>query len=261
MGFGGPKVTGRGYGCGSVFVIVVAFIILIAFLTIVAGSFDSGDITKSTIERTPLDKSLVNETAYFKDDLDWINSSSTLERGMKEFYNKTGVQPFLYITDNISGNYTPSNEEFDNFAHKFYDDHFTDEAHILVIFKEYNSQYKMWYVAGSAAKSVMDSEAVEILFDYIEKQYFSDLTDEEMFSKAFSLAADRIMYKKVSPWPYIISFIIIVIVVVVVFNFYKSNKAKKEKEAKEMEEMLKKPLETFGESELDDLEDKYKEDK
>ncbi|MDD2269599.1 MAG: hypothetical protein PHY15_08690 [Eubacteriales bacterium] len=32
MGFGGPRITGRGYGCGSVFVIVVSLIILIAFI-------------------------------------------------------------------------------------------------------------------------------------------------------------------------------------------------------------------------------------
>ena len=68
----------------------------------------SGDITRSTVKREPLDKAYVNETGYYTDELGWIRSSSTLEKGMKDFYQETGVQPYLYITDTVNGTTSPT---------------------------------------------------------------------------------------------------------------------------------------------------------
>ena len=73
---------------------------------------DSGsNITKSTIAREPLPKGSVNETDYYTDELGWIHNPSQLVIGLKNFYNKTGVQPHVYITDTVNGSHYPSGEE------------------------------------------------------------------------------------------------------------------------------------------------------
>ena len=40
---------------------------------------------------------------YFTDRLGWIKQSATLNAGMEAFFKKTGVKPYLYLTDNVYG--------------------------------------------------------------------------------------------------------------------------------------------------------------
>lgn len=51
---------------------------------------------------------------------------------MKHFYDKTGVQPYVYITDTVNGSQYPSSSDLQNYANDLYDELFTDEAHILL---------------------------------------------------------------------------------------------------------------------------------
>ena len=129
---------------------------------------------------------------YFTDELGWIDKRTQLEAGMKTFYQKTGVQPYLYITDNIDGSQSPSEADVRDFAFSLYDRLFSDEAHLLLIFFEPSpSQYSTWYVTGTQAKAVLDAEAMDILLDYIDRYYHYDISDEEFFSRAFADAAKR----------------------------------------------------------------------
>jgi uncharacterized membrane protein len=255
-GGGGPG------GCLTAIIIFVILIFIISALSYSGGSSggssNSPEITVSTIEREPLPKGSVNETAYYTDMLGWIGNRTKLESGLKHFYDKTGVQPYLYITDNINGNHSPSQSEMESFANGLYDELFTDEAHLLVVFFEYDERYMDWYVTGTQAKQVIDTEAADILLDYIDRYYYeSGYTDEEFFSKSFSDAADRIMTVTRSPW--ITVFIVIGVVVLMVILFIWWNKSKKQKnlEAKQMEDILKTPLNKFGSTEAEDLAKKY----
>ena len=67
------------------------------------GKMRGTNITPSTQNREPLPAGAVIETDYFADNLFWIDNKAQLEAGMKHFYQKTGVQPFLYITDEVDG--------------------------------------------------------------------------------------------------------------------------------------------------------------
>ena len=91
---------------------------------------------------------------------------------------RTGVQPFLYLTDTVNGTTSPTADDMDAYSNALYDQLFQDEGHLLVLFQEYNSSgnYNMWYVCGSQAKVVIDQEAVDILFDYLDHYYYSDLS-------------------------------------------------------------------------------------
>ena len=250
----------------SVVLVAVLFMIFSGMGQLIAGrSFSGGDITASTVKREPLDPTYVTETGYFTDELGWIRNQTQLEKGMKAFYQETGVQPYLYLTDTVNGTTSPTADDMDAYSNALYDQLFQDEGHLLVLFQEYNSSgnYNMWYVCGSQAKVVIDQEAVDILFDYLDHYYYSDLSEEEMFSTAFSEAADRIMSVTRSPWVTVAVCAAVVIVLGLAYTWWKKAKQQKNREAEQTKKILETDLETFSQSEKDktlsDLEDKYKE--
>lgn len=270
-GWGRPR---RPYGVGgggcfsgmiSMILIVLVLVGLLVGLVFIGigglvggGSSAAAAITKSTVKREPLPKGSVVETNYYTDELDWIKNPTTLTAGMKNFYQKTGVQPYLFITDSIEGTHTPTEAQVEAFAGKTYDALFQDEAHLLLIFFEYNQQYSTWYLCGTQAKTVMDTEACNILLDNIDKYYSdSSLTDDSMFSKAFDEAGTRIMEVTTSPWIPVLIVFAIIIILIIIFIWWKNAKKQKNVEDEQTRKILETPLESFGNAD-EDLESKYK---
>ena len=69
---------------------------------------------------------------YFTDeDGDWIHDPAKLERGLRHFYEETGVQPYVYILPNGS---VRSYQELQSIAQEKYDELFTDQAHFVLVF-------------------------------------------------------------------------------------------------------------------------------
>ena len=257
-----PFFGGGGMGC---LVIPIVFIILVTmipalFFSLPSGSNSgsSGTVTASTIKREALPRGAVNETGYYTDELGWIGSSTALTSGMRNFYQQTGVQPHLSITDSINGSHNPSTAEVEQFINETYNTLFTDEAHLLLVFFEYNDNYHTWYLAGNQAKTVLDNEAMDILLDYIDRYYYDqNLTDEQMFSKAFDEAGKRIMTVTTSPWVPVLIVAGILAILVVVFLWWKSYKKQKNLETEQAQKILETPLETFGDSEAENRAKKY----
>jgi uncharacterized membrane protein YukC len=109
----------------------------------------------------------------------------------------------------------------------------------------------MYVVAGNQARSVMDDEARNILMDMVQRYYYSDRSEEDMFSRAFDQAGRRIMEVHRSPW---IPVLIIAGVLLILFLLYTWWTRKKEKdalEAEQTERLLAQPLEAFGSSTSD----------
>lgn len=185
-GYGRPYGRASGMGCLTQIIVFLFIIFLLFFIAAVASS-GSVSITPSTVEREPLSAGSVVMTDFYTDELDWIRSGTKLEKGMRQFLKETGVQPYLYITDTVNGTVNPSSSDMEEYAAELYDDLFADEGHFLLLFHEYNSSgnYNMWYTCGAQAKTVMDKEACDILMDYVDKYYYSDLSEDELFSKAF----------------------------------------------------------------------------
>lgn len=271
--FGGPRpprrprvyvgpVYGRGGGCGCSGVFF-AFLLICILISLFAGRGGSSgtDITKSTIQREALPKGAVTETGYVTDELGWIRSESKLTAGMKDFYQKTGVQPYLFLTDTVNGENRPSSDDMDTYANRLYDELFTDEAHVLVLFHEYDpGRYSTWYVCGSQAKTVIDSEAADILLDCLDRYYYEDsLEDEAYFSKAFQEAGKRIMKVEKSLWPGVLGIFGILGILGLGYFWWKKSKEQKNREAEQTERMLNTPLETFGDTEVENLKKKYDE--
>lgn len=261
-GGSGPRRQGGGSGCLTAIVTMLAVVLLLIFVVILAtGGGSSSDITKSTVAREPLTAGAVNETEYYTDELGWIGNSTRLEAGMKNFYQQTGVQPYLYITGTIDGGHDPTQAELEAFAAQKYDELFTDEAHLLLVFFEYYpSQYDTWCIVGSQAKTVIDSEAANILLDYIDRYYYSDLSDEEMFSKAFDAAGERIMTVTKSPWITVWIVVGVLAIMLVAFVWWRSYKKQRNREDEETRKILEMPLDSFGSDEAEELAKKYERD-
>jgi uncharacterized membrane protein len=267
MGGGGggyqrpPRNGGGSSGCLVAVVVVIAVLVI---FSAVGGllysnntSISGGGVTASTIERQPLPAGSVNETAYYTDELGWIQSRSTLQAGLANFYRQTGVQPYLYITDTIGGSHSPTEAQVEQFATETYDSLFTDEAHLLVIFFEYQERPRMWHLAGSQAETVLDQEAMDILYDCVERYYYGDLTEDEFFSTAFNEAGERIMRVETSPWIPVFVVIGAAVIVLVGFVWWNGHKKQKNIEAEREKEILETPLETFG-AEPDEAEERAK---
>lgn len=259
---GGDPERNNGAARGCLIGIVVVIACLLLFMVMAPGRscsmFSGGDVTASTHTREPLPASAVNETAYYTDESgDWIRSPSTLEQGLRAFQEKTGVQPYIYILPNGT---TTSTSELTKRAEELYDTLFTDEGHFLLVFcDDGDGSFNCGYTAGSQAKSVMDSEAVSVLADYLDR-YYQDLSlsEEEIFSKAFASTADRIMSVTTSPIVYVAIAGAVVVVAVVVVVVVRRRAEARRREQEHLEEMLNTPLETFGDAKLDDLEEKYR---
>lgn len=236
---------------GGTLSIVLAIIVIVAGLIVARPN-----IQQSTIERSKLDSSLCTRVdTWYQDDINWIHDEKTLLKGLKTFYDKTGVQPYLWITDNINGKAKPNTSDFETALKSKYSELFKDEGHVIVCFMESSpSVYATYYWAGSAAKGVIDDEAGEILLDVIDSKYTSDLSDEEMFSKSFSDAATRMMKVGYTTKQLIIIAVIVLLClgfVVSVYLWVKTRAKARAEEAEETQRILNTPIDEIGESVLD----------
>ena len=250
--------AGCGGGCLTPFIMIFAVLFIFNFAwrsvpgTNNQTAVETVQINSSSIEREPIEAGLVNETPYYVDNLDWIRDQSTAEAGLKHFYQETNIQPVVYITDNIDGDPNPTPEEIDAFAARTYDELFTDEAHLLLVHFEnydfYQYEYSYHTVYGAQAKVLMDNEAEDILFDYLDYYYLQDtsqVSEEELFSGAFRDTADRIMTVTRSPWIPVAVIVGGIILVYLLFSFWRRAIAKPEDKTKTDETTKKENLDEF----------------
>ena len=143
-------------GCLSVMLVVIMMISGIFLLFALMANSTAGEV----VERIPLESGAVIETAYYTDELDWITDRGEMEKGLRHFYDKTGVQPHVYITGDIGSG---SDDEIVEFANEKYEELFEDSAHLLLIFYENNNYTRMYVLSGALSERVMDVEARNIL--------------------------------------------------------------------------------------------------
>ncbi len=270
-GYGGPGQTPPpspgGYrqnsgGCLTVVLVVVVFLVILGLFAMIAdgGGESMGDVPSSTIQREPLPAGSVTKTGWYTDEAEYIYDEEELLSGLEDFYERTGIQPYLYLAKTVNGSSSPSEQEIGDYAGRLYDQLFTDEAHFLLVFCEEENGgdwYKWGYCGGAQTKSVMDDEAVQILGEYLDRYYYSDCTNEEFFSRTFSDTGERIMTVTRSPWPVVWGIFGVLLLAALGFFWWKKHKEQKNLEAQQMQEMLNTPLETFGDTEAENLAKKY----
>lgn len=267
----GPQFNGGGgSGCLSGLLIIVLLVIVFSFMSPNFSSSgqqssNNSSITASTVEREPLPSGIVNETDYYTDDAGWVENHTVLVNGLRHFYNKTGVQPHVYITTEINGSSHAKLAQVQDYAEEKYDELFTDEAHLLLMFYEGTpNEYITYYVTGTQAKSVIDDEAGDILLDYIDRYYYdTSLNTSEFFSKSFADAADRMMEVTRSPWIPVLLVAGVIILVGLLYFWWRKRQEQAAIDAQRTEEILNTPIERFDaetDAEFKDLVDKYEQD-
>lgn len=282
-GFGGPSHGGGFYGGGfyprppirnTVFIghggginTIISIIIFIVVLVTAFGGFPSSkssstkNIPKSTQNRERLESGVGYDNNCIVDNIGWFDNVTKTEKSIKKFYDKTGVQPYIVLNAYDSTLLTDTAKE--EYAKKWYDEHLKNESTFLYMYfaepDTDNDVGYMAYVNGKQVSSVMDSEAIEIFWAYVDKYWYSDMSTDDMFTTIFTKTADRIMTKSTTAADVgnnavkVIGVIVVFAGIIVVMVIRRKHKAE---EAKEAEKILNTPLN--GNSEADDLLKKYK---
>ncbi len=214
-------------------------------------SHSSYATSASTTVREKLSSSDVSKTGWYTDeDGDWIHSESRLTPGLSHFYDKTGVQPYVYILANGSETETSVLTEK---AEQLYDQLFEDEGHFLLVFcDDGEGSFNCGYVVGSKARTVIDDEAVTAIIEDLDYAYNAADTDEEVFSDAFYIAADEIMaatdnqQKRETGGKVALVAVGVVVVGGVAYLVVRKRKAAEAERKKRADEILNTPLEKFG---------------
>lgn len=239
-----------------------SFIVVIIVLAIIIGTISmtsNSSAPASTVNREKLELGIGFNNECIVDEINWFDNVSATSRDLQYFFNKTGVQPYIVLKA-----YDPNlttDEAKEAYANQWYDENIANEATFLYMyFAEEdvdNDVGYMVYVNGLEVGPVMDAEAVEIFWSYLDSLWYSDMSTDDLFAQAFSKTADRIMDKTttgadVGKTAFIcITIIAVGVIAIVIMN----TKRKHEKEkAEETERILNTPL---GNTSLDDLADKY----
>lgn len=253
--------------------IALAIVLLVFLSTLffsctawLGSSLDFDDAPQITHTRSALPVPAASGSYFADEDGDWIYSPSTLNNAMRYFEEQTGVSPYLVILPN--GKETSINA-LTELADEIYYDMYSDENHFVLVFcDDGNGSYKCGYSIGSAAATVIDQEAVDIMSRYLNRNYNDYSLDEsEIFANTYVATADVIMSHPEqadagdddSPSPSAMPVVVLVVggaVVLVLFMVERSAKRRKEQDEK-MKEILSTPLEKFGDDDVEELAKKY----
>ncbi len=266
----GPSWHGGGYvpfrtsrrqpvqlGCGVslVIVLLVLFVLVAAF----SGSREA-NIPASTANRQKVDTGVAYQNDCIIDELGWFDNISSTERKLQKFYDKTGIQPFIYLRA-----YDPAlatDREKLDFAQAWYEEHIHNEGTFLyVYFAEADQDGQvgyMCYVNGKQITSVMDAEAVDIFWAYLDNVWYSDMSTDELFVSAFTNTAQRIMEKSTTGMDvvkWIVIFVGAAVALALVLKVMKTKRAHEKQANEETERILNTPLDTKSPEE--ELADQY----
>ena len=246
--------TSSSSGLGTLIACLIVFAVVIFSFFMIAS--DDSDVT-STINREKIENPIPYDNNCIKDELGYVENTSKLSKNLKNFYNKTGIQPYIYLKSYDET--LTSDSQKDNYAQNWYEQNIDNEDTFLFVYYEDQDPNEIGYMAyvnGKQITSVMDSEAVNIFWNYIDRYWTDDsLSTVEVFTKTFNSTADTIMEKSTTSND-IIKIICIVVGIIIVIGgiiYILRMKFKRDKEkAKETVEILKTPLDKS-----DELRDKY----
>lgn len=232
-----------------------AKILLIALILFVFGIFLSvKDKDTAGFEKYNLSGTV--DVGYATDEINGASGVRKTEAACKEFYKETGIPLYFYITK--GGNVS----SFEDYADDLYNKLFQDENHVLLVYFDTEDNWTWW--RGGAVDAIMNDGAVNELFDEIEVYWYD-----------YSLSLDEVLAKGVKNYQTALTtagegagafgaLLLLaggILVVVAVYTYVSKGKEAKryEEEAKTLraELILSKPLETFGNQEVENLKEKY----
>lgn len=240
--------------------IVAIIIMVILILSISTGSSNSSSVPKSTQNREKIETGIGYDNNCIVDNIGWFDNVTKTEKSIKYFYDKTGIQPYVVL--NAYDSTLKTDAEKEKYANEWYEKNISNESTFLFMYfaeeDTDNDVGYMAYVNGKQISSVMDSEAVEIFWAYVDEYWYSDMSTDDMFTTIFTKTADRIMDKMTTSADVgnnvvkVIGVIAVIGGIILIMVIKRKNEAEK---AKETERILNTPLD--GNSKADDLLKKY----
>ncbi len=182
--------------CAVLYIVLYILFSAVCFANTTVSYADTGEelITGST-NRAPLKGSAAFDPSCVTDRLHWVENTASLGESLRGFYSATGVQPYVYLKSYDATLNSASQK--DRWAREYYNsDIKKDNGFLFVYFAEKNQDVDVGYmccVNGSAADSVMDSEATDIFMQYLKRYWYTDLSTDEVFTKTFENTAKSIM--------------------------------------------------------------------
>ena len=205
--WGGPIFPGGGFGGpGGCSTVILLVIIILAVISCVAPDWGSSrqdiDVTVSRTERTAVTGTKTYSNWYL-DELGFIDHDTDLIDGLKYFYSKTGIQPYVMLLDYDESLWDGGNwneDAAEQYLAQVYADTFSDNGHLIFAYfacendtEDMDGMFYFYY--GSAAYSIMDDEAETIFWSYFDMNYNNlDLSIAEFIGQTFEETADNIMH-------------------------------------------------------------------
>lgn len=198
------------------------------------------------------------DVGYTYDD-GFTEGSGQTEAACHEFYTNTGIPLFFYTVREYDGAVSTC----DAYTLNLYDTIFKDENHVLIAYYD-NVKWWSWAI-GDQVESYMSEDNVNDLLDIIIEDYWEDfsLTNDQVLARGISAYQNDLLAVKSggNGFATVMSLVGLILLVIAIYQYisYGADVKKYEEEAKKLERelILSKPLETFGNQEMDDLKGKY----
>lgn len=179
------------------------------------------------------------------DNLGWIteDQGSTgikhVKEGLQYFYQKTGIQPMVVITDKLgdADAFNTSGDEIEKEMDNLYDKNFKDNAHMifLVLAKDGSDDYDTINILNrTAADLVLGEKQKDIIYNRFDHYWYNTSEDEcDLIRDTFITSADQIMAKPSNAMKTtrnIAFFIDGILILAIVIMFVSHNKTKRQEE-------------------------------
>ena len=228
---------------------------IIAVILLVIGIFLAISTKPKQFEKYNLSGTV--DVGYTYDD-GFTEGSGMTEAACNEFYLKTGIPLYFYTVKE----YEKSVSTCDDYTIGLYSGLFRDENHVLIAYYD-NVNWWSWAFGDKVEKYMSESDVNDLLdeIDYYWDDY--SLTNDQVLAKGIESYMEKLTAVKDNENGLAIGLIIagLVMFVIAIYQFinYGADAKKYEEEVKKLQReiILSKPLETFGNQEVEDLKGKY----
>lgn len=251
-------------GCLSAIISFVFIAFVAIFILVLANSTASGGgVPASTANREKISAGIAYQNDCVVDELNWIDRPAALARELQTFYDKTGIQPYIVLKDWQPSLATESDK--DAYANQYYDEHIDNEGTLLYMYFAEQSDNDVGYmtlVNGREVTTVMDAEAVEIFWAYLDSHWYryDSNSTGDMFAAVFNDTAARIMQRSTTGADVakIVTIVVLVVVAgVVVVSIMKTKRTHEKERNAETERILNTPLHPESSSSEQEVLDKW----
>lgn len=150
----------------------------------------------------------------------WFDNVSSTGKELKEFYNKTGIQPEIVIKSLDADTEGLTDSQKENYAQEYFEEQgFAENTFLYMYFCEDGNEVGfMCYVNGRQVDTIMDADAIEIFWDKLDKYWYTDMSSDELFTKTFNETAGQIMKNTGNGMGLAVTFAVMAVVLAVIFG-------------------------------------------